>query len=615
MPVSISFTVKRLWLVPGLLFLTSCLVSQKFLDPVNWPKQIGLLAITPYLAYLATSHNLHPRRTLRAGFTCYLITITLVSIPSIVTSENLTRTIWGTWGRNNGLLTQILLFSIAFIVFLLSSNSIFPKILVSGISFFFIPAVIYGYVQYFGFDPFDWSQKNQIFSFFGNTNFAAAIFSLSATATLAILAQEKRIDRKLMLIGLLCAILFILINTDSIQGIVSFLVGAMSLVIGMWKAKRKKLKNLVLMSLILSSVPVVNGILGRGPLDFLYQYTFYLRTFYWKIGLKMGLENPLVGVGVDSYGDFYRGARPIEVIRLTTMDLTTNNAHNTLIQIFATLGILGLVATLIFVLPATYFSVREIIGESNDPWKVACSALLLQFLAISTISIDNIAVAIIGYSVIGLAFNFFLKSKITVAETKSREVVRKGNPVKFDWARTVSVFLLTPLFFGFAWLGSFSDRQLAKEFRSSLAISDTVGINQRLEIFKLLDSKTPFVQEQQFQYMIAFAQSTQQDSAALDLAELALGHFPKDFGLLDRASVIAEKLGRFELASQLRLRQVNLDPNHPLVRIYYARSLFELGKIEEANFQLAKASQTEEFLSDAGRQYRDLLKDTINQIP
>ena len=109
--------------------------------------------------------------------------------------------------------------------------------------------------------------------------------------------------------------------------------------------------------------------------------------------------------------------------------------------------------------------------------------------------------------------------------------------------------------------------------------------------------------------------STQQDSAALDLAELALGHFPKDFGLLDRASVIAEKLGRFELASQLRLRQVNLDPNHPLVRIYYARSLFELGKIEEANFQLAKASQTEEFLSDAGRQYRDLLKDTINQIP
>ena len=107
------------------------------------------------------------------------------------------------------------------------------------------------------------------------------------------------------------------------------------------------------MSLILSSVPVVNGILGRGPLDFLYQYTFYLRTFYWKIGLKMGLENPLVGVGVDSYGDFYRGARPIEVIRLTTIDLTTHNAHNTLIQIFATLGILGLVATLLFVLPAT----------------------------------------------------------------------------------------------------------------------------------------------------------------------------------------------------------------------------------------------------------------------
>ena len=44
--------------------------------------------------------------------------------------------------------------------------------------------------------------------------------------------------------------------------------------------------------------------------------------------------------GFDSYGDVYREVRPESVIEITGIDITVNNAHNTIIQIFATVGVL-----------------------------------------------------------------------------------------------------------------------------------------------------------------------------------------------------------------------------------------------------------------------------------
>jgi O-antigen ligase len=46
----------------------------------------------------------------------------------------------------------------------------------------------------------------------------------------------------------------------------------------------------------------IAGILNKGPLaSFLYSYTVDLRGEYWKAGINMGLANPILGVGVDSY--------------------------------------------------------------------------------------------------------------------------------------------------------------------------------------------------------------------------------------------------------------------------------------------------------------------------
>ena len=52
------------------------------------------------------------------------------------------------------------------------------------------------------------------------------------------------------------------------------------------------------------------GALQKGPLTkLIYKTSVSLRGEYWQAGWNMAKEFPLTGVGMDSYGDWYRRAR------------------------------------------------------------------------------------------------------------------------------------------------------------------------------------------------------------------------------------------------------------------------------------------------------------------
>jgi tetratricopeptide (TPR) repeat protein len=98
---------------------------------------------------------------------------------------------------------------------------------------------------------------------------------------------------------------------------------------------------------------------------------------------------------------------------------------------------------------------------------------------------------------------------------------------------------------------------------------------------------------------------------AYEVVKLGITDFPRDFNLLDRAAVLAEKLSKFEEAELLRREQLEIDPKHPKVMLYLARNLMEQGKLSEANLTVKKSYEFNSLLDDTGIEYRRLLEDTL----
>lgn len=588
----------------GLVVFVSCIFSQKFMDPINWPKQIAIVTVLPALFYLALKSALLRSFNFRRLLYLHLFAIFLLLPPVLINSENWTRSLWGLWGRNNGVVTQISLILICFCFSILSTNLRSGLPFLRGLSYFFSLSILYGYIQYFNLDPFNWSQKNQVFSFFGNTNFAAAIFSISATSTFALLVVESRKKLKLLHGFYLCATIFIIVQTKSLQGILSFGLGLGIFLFAMWRSKRVTDKVIVFSILAISSIPIIFGLFGKGPLSSLYQYTLLLRSYYWKAGLEIGLNSPILGVGVDSYGDSFRSVRELQAIRMTTIDLTTNNAHNTFIQFFSTLGLFGLLSLLVIFLPGAFVAAKNIFSSGRSIESKTQSALFLQYLLISMISIDNIAVAIVGYSILGtLVSQFFVRNE--VAASSSQRSIRPISLSNSSYFKLITLYLLTPLCFSFAWIGSFTDRQLAGIFMTT--VTDNSSASIRGERLVNVYKQSPFIQEQEYQFIAEGLQSLKQDTKALEVVRAALKSFPSDFNLLDRGAVLAENLGSYEEAIIFRERQTLLDPNHPMIRLYLARDYFEVGRNSDAIAILKVTESQTEFMTDSGKRYRDAL--------
>jgi O-antigen ligase len=125
------------------------------------------------------------------------------------------------------------------------------------------------------------------------------------------------------------------------QGLLSLLLGFGFFISFKLLKKSKSLGTASFIGLFSISIIGIAGILQKGPLErFLYKDSVSLRGYYWRAGLKMFQENILSGVGIDSYGNYFRLYRDSSFPVKYGYDLTSNNAHNVPIQMFATGGIL-----------------------------------------------------------------------------------------------------------------------------------------------------------------------------------------------------------------------------------------------------------------------------------
>jgi hypothetical protein len=243
---------------------------------------------------------------------------------------------------------------------------------------------------------------NTILGTFGNPNFVGAFLGMFASYLFnTLLSKEFGLKFKIFNGGILILTMFEIMYSNAIQGIV---VAGFGILITLFYYIRANLRSKFvltvysLVALLFSTLSAL-GALQIGPLTkFIYKTSVSLRGEYWQAGMNMGLDHPLFGVGMDSYGAWYRQSRDDSAMILPGADTVTNAAHNVVIDMFASGGFPLLIAYLA-ILGLTLLSIVKVFRGTKqfDFTFVALLTVWFGFQAQSIISINQIGLAVWGW--------------------------------------------------------------------------------------------------------------------------------------------------------------------------------------------------------------------------
>jgi O-antigen ligase len=414
-----------LLILVGAPFTTVFLMTGSVTDPVNATKLaaagglgIGLLALT-------LSFNFRALLAEEKLFLILALGFIVAGLSSVINSSSpVTQNIYGSFGRNTAFITYIVLLAISVSALTLREVSSFKRIIL-GLQIAGLINVIYcAWVLLFG-DFLSWSNPyGNILGLFGNPNFISAFLGIFITTILAGVVAPKT-SWKYRVVGVLVALVafYEIVDSSAIQGIV-VTAGGMAIV-GFF-AVRAYLKSAIVTSAYVIAVLgfgvlAVLGALQKGPLTFIYKTSVSLRGAYWNAGITMGMDQPLTGVGMDSYGDWYRRARSENAATVMPGPKTiTNAAHNVVIDFFAYGGFPLLIAYLGILLLAGIAAVKVIRrSKSYDAVFVAVFAAWSCYQVQSLISINQVGLALWGWILTGALIAYERATREQVAEPQA----------------------------------------------------------------------------------------------------------------------------------------------------------------------------------------------------
>ncbi len=383
-------------------------------DPVNAPKLFILGGVAgaafALLGYQVIQKTY--RFTRLEVFVSFFLFWSFLSLS--VSDSPLTQGIYGVYGRNTGVLTYAFLGIISIAATQITSNDDNKRILWGFLIALGINLAYGLWVLLFG-DFLGWQNiYGALLGTFGNPNFISSYLGMGFSLVLALSIRGSRRFR-LIYVLVLILIAWQLIEADSLQGIVVALIG-LALVGFFWlrdKTNSAIFPNLYLFSGIFTAVVAVFGVLGFGPLkQILSQPTVALREQYWLAAINISKSHPFFGVGLDSYGDWYRRARGSQALITPGPDTVTNTAHNVFLDLLAGGGFPNLALyTLISGLGAYSIVWTTLKIKKYDPVFVGIVVLWVGYQAQSMISINQIGLAIWGWLINGVAISYRLNHK------------------------------------------------------------------------------------------------------------------------------------------------------------------------------------------------------------
>ena len=405
--------------------ITSVLIVTGFVsDPVNLTKQtaLGIFALAILSVFLFA--QLYKSQSEQTYILICSATFTFFALLSVILSNSgFTQGMYGVYGRSTGFLTYF-----ALVIFMIGAAQLdqilWHKKLIIGFLLVGAINVIYcSWVLVFG-DFIGWTNPyGEILGLFGNPNFVGAFLGMFVVGVSATILGKK-LPLAWRIIGLLFIVMafFEIIKSRAIQGLV-VTAGGLALLFLLWLwSKRVSVyiwASSAAMFVTLGSLSIL-GALQKGPFTFVYKKSVSLRGAYWDSGIEMGLSNPFTGVGMDSFGDWYRRARPpVALIDTPGIAVVTNAAHNVVIDIFAYGGF----PLLLSYMGVLFIGLRSIFGVFRkrleyDPVFAFLAVVWICYQVQSIISINQIGLAVWGWVFTGALFSY---ARIANTETKTLE--------------------------------------------------------------------------------------------------------------------------------------------------------------------------------------------------
>jgi len=470
----------------GVLATTLFIEAWKSSEPVNAPKMLilstcGVSALFVLISsWNRTLWNLH-KRSIILIFTFYFFC--LISV--ILSKDNSLVGIFGVKGRSTGLITYLSMALLFLAAVLIQNKKSYDQI----VRFLLIAGgvnILYNSMYMFGYDPIPWSNSyGTILGTFGNPNFISSFLGIICSVLLVVALSEesKRITRVLSVVVISIAFYQILYSR-SIQGIFVCGVGTAAVLLfyirSKWSSKSLQYGYVSIVGLV--GMLSILGMLQKGPLaTLIYKTSISLRGEYWAAGIQMGLSNPFTGVGLDSYGNWYRMYRRPSAMVQPGPSVVSDSAHNVFIDFFASGGfplLLAYISIQILVIVAMWRIIRNLSTFSVTP--IALIAAWLGYTSQSIISINQIGLAawgwVLGGAIVGYSLLSAQSNQETIKVKKSTKIAEGGRS-----EAAVSLAAIVGLFVGF--LIAFPPVRTDMAWRSALKVGNAGAVEEAMNMW------------------------------------------------------------------------------------------------------------------------------------
>ena len=415
--------------------LASVIMLPEFsMDPINVPKAFVLHLIGVFgLGLLISNAKLLWGKRSRPVFIVTVFFILFLFSAFLFSGAPKIQQMYGAGGRATGLISYLALVVLLLCAMLISniSNVKLFAIAILGVGGL---NVFYGLIQASGGDPVKWSNPySPVIGFLGNPNFSSSMIGLSCVAATALILQFKVSKLAIAaLVGYELLALFVILKTQSIQGFVVFgLTTGMLVLIALYKSE--KVKNIWVgiyaAFATVIGVTAIFGMVNIGPLSaYLYKISVRQRGYYWNAGIEMLKANPIFGVGLDSFGDWYWSVRSAPAA-LNSLNANTNSAHNVYLDIASNGGFPLLIAYLALNGLVLFRGIKHLKNFPKfDPYFSAIFVGWIGYQAQSFISINQLGLAVWGWLFGGLVLGYASIDSAHANQGKGfKRIVKKGS--------------------------------------------------------------------------------------------------------------------------------------------------------------------------------------------
>jgi len=441
---------KRLagWLALGSVCVTLVVTDRISSDPANLGKMLVLSIVAggAFGLLLMTLRTIfHNNKLLYISAFSFLV---ILFISMFFSNSPWQRGFYGAAGRNTGFLT----YTAFLVIFLGCANIQRIENTTKVIRYFLLAGILNLFACLFyilsGHEIFQWNNSfGKVLGTFGNPDFVSAFLGMFVTALISILASRKVSPIiRVILIALVLVTLYVIKGSAAQQGLIIVIAGLS--IIGFFVLRSRTNSKwpgaiYVVINLILGILGIL-GTLQQGPLQkFLYKPSITFRGEYWHAGINMALKHPLTGVGIDSYGMYYRMFRRLSAATYPGLGVVSDAAHNVFIDMLAGAGLLGLLSyvfLIILVLKSSIIIYRR--SKNYDPVFVLLFTLWATYQLQSFVSINQIGLGVWGWVLGGLLIGYekvIGEGSVLGAVTKQKKVKSGNNLIGASTFLTFSI--------------------------------------------------------------------------------------------------------------------------------------------------------------------------------